>query len=419
MSKILLSPMKTVMFNNEQIVVGNTDNGSWMRIPKDCYQILEGAVNAGMSSEDLLDSIHKDDKAYFERMLTNLKEMRIVIDEEEQQRLLHDFKLDSVTLMLTKRCNLNCTHCIISAGTLKEAEYLSTDQIYSIIDKLGECGLKKITLTGGEPLVRNDFKEIVCYIKDKWDMEIDLMTNGIMITKEMADFLVGKIININISMDGANEETCSVIRGKGTFGKVLRAIENLHEAKFKNITLSIVETKANLGVMDEFLNLCKKLEVMPLRRIFEESGRAEVNKELLRKEPDKNAEIISPDITYKELRSMTRGRTCKAGYDTLSIDEKGNISPCQVFLNPELKMGNILEIDDLRKYLKDDYAQSLQYEVLKKYFPENFSDCQSCNVNWFCWICPHELELMSIGKKSLCQYCEARKPYLEKLVWGN
>lgn len=419
MSKLILSPLKKVMINNKQVVIGNTESGSWMKLPKECYQILQEAEKKGVSSEDLLSRIHEDDREYFEIMLTNLERLGILIDEKEQKRIIDDFKLSSVTIMLTKRCNLYCKHCIVSAGTLKEEEFFSTEQVLSIIDKLGKCGLKNITLTGGEPLVRKDFKKIVSYIKEKWDMRIDLMTNGTLITKELAAFLSANIYSINISVDGANEESCSIIRGKGTFGKVINAINNLHGAGFENITLSIVETQANLMCMDEFLELCNELKVKPLRRIFEESGRAEKNKDLLSKAPDGECKNCSPNLSYEELRGMTRGRTCGAGYDTLSIDDKGNISPCQVFLNPELVMGNIMEIDDLKQFIIKDYRHSVQFAALKKYFPENVEYCQSCNVSWFCWICPHELELMMAGKKSLCEYCKARKPYLEKLVWGD
>lgn len=419
MSRLILSPLMMVMFNDNKVVIGNSENGGWMKIPADCYQILKKAEEREMSSEELIENIHKDDRKYFETILTNLKQVGVLIDKKEKDRILNDFSLESVTIMLTKRCNLYCKHCIVSAGTLKEKEFFSTDQIFSIIDKLGKCGLKHITLTGGEPLVRKDFKEIVHYIKEKWAMRIDLMTNGTLITEDLADFLAENISSINISLDGANEETCSVIRGKGTFRKVINAINNLHNVGFDNITLSIVETKANLKCMDEFLALCNKLNVKPLRRIFEESGRAEENRELLNKDSTDEPKNNIPDLSYEELRRMTRGRTCGAGYNTLSIDDKGNLSPCQVFLSPELTMGNIMEIDDLKQFLLSDYRHSIQYKALKKYFPENFEHCKSCNVNWFCWICPHELELMIAGKKSLCEYCKARKPYLEKLVWGE
>lgn len=419
MSKPILSPLKKVMINKNQVVIGNTESGSWMKLPKECYQILQEAEKNGILSEDLLSRIHKDDRGYFGKILANLEELGILIDEEKQKKIIDDFKLSSATIMLTKRCNLYCKHCIVSAGTLKDKEFFSTEQILSIIDKLGKCGLKNITLTGGEPLVRKDFKEIVSYIKEKWDMRIDLMTNGTLITEELAAFLAKNIYSINISVDGANEESCSVIRGKGTFGKVIKAINNLHAVGFENITLSIVETQANLMCMDKFLELCSELKVKPLRRIFEESGRAEQYKEILSKLPDRECKNCSPNLSYEELRRMTRGRTCRAGYNTLSIDDRGNISPCQVFLNPELVMGNIMEIDDLKQFIIQRYRHSVPFTALKKYYPENVEHCQSCNVSWFCWICPHEMELMMTGKKSLCEYCKARKPYLEKLVWGS
>ena len=96
MSKLILSPLKKVMINNKQVVIGNTESGSWMKLPKECYQILQEAVKNGVSSEDLLSRIHEEDREYFGMMLTNLEKLGILIDEEDQKRIIDDFKLSSV-----------------------------------------------------------------------------------------------------------------------------------------------------------------------------------------------------------------------------------------------------------------------------------------------------------------------------------
>ena len=82
MSRLILSPLMKVMFNDNKVVVGNSENGGWMKIPADCYQILKMAEEREMSLEELMENIHEDDRIYFETILTNLKQLGVLIDKK-------------------------------------------------------------------------------------------------------------------------------------------------------------------------------------------------------------------------------------------------------------------------------------------------------------------------------------------------
>ncbi len=104
---------------------------------------------------------------------------------------------------ITGKCNYRCKHCFMSAPDAKLGE-LSHEQCMSIIDQLHECGIMHVTLTGGEPLVRKDFLDIV----DKligYHIKIDtIYSNGKLVTSELLDELEKRGVKpeFNLSFDG-------------------------------------------------------------------------------------------------------------------------------------------------------------------------------------------------------------------------
>ena len=95
-----------------------------------------------------------------------------------------------VSWNLTKKCNLRCEHCYISAGriTREEAEgELTTDEALAVVDQLCEVNPEALLiLTGGEPLLRKDVFEIASYASKKglWPV---VGTNGVLITPELCE----------------------------------------------------------------------------------------------------------------------------------------------------------------------------------------------------------------------------------------
>ena len=96
--------------------------------------------------------------------------------------------LHTLDLELTERCNNNCLHCYINlpANDVKAMEReLSTDEIKKILEEAAELGCLQIRFTGGEPLIRKDFKEIYLFSR-KLGLKVTLFTNATLITDELA-----------------------------------------------------------------------------------------------------------------------------------------------------------------------------------------------------------------------------------------
>jgi len=120
---------------------------------------------------------------------------------------------------LTYRCNSNCLYCSLSKKGVKE---LTTDEVFKITDTLKKKGALRISLTGGEPLIREDIGRIIEHMRSLGSVEIKLNTNGKLVKKKIDD-LAGVNI-INISLDGP-EKIHDALRGAGSFNGALEGAE--------------------------------------------------------------------------------------------------------------------------------------------------------------------------------------------------
>lgn len=174
---------------------------------------------------------------------------------------------------ITNKCNLRCTHCCVSAGENKHGEELSTFNLLEIADKIIDLNPFSICISGGEPLVRNDFIKIIKYIKSKYNGKLKLMTNGTLIDNKMAEFIVANFDSVDVSIDGVDEETCSVIRGKGVFRNVIASINLLKEYGMKQISGSMLTFNKTKNLNIKFCQMCDELGIYPITRVFDPIGR--------------------------------------------------------------------------------------------------------------------------------------------------
>ena len=135
---------------------------------------------------------------------------------------------DYLRISLTERCNLRCVYCMPEEGiTLREnSAYMSKDELLSIAKTFVDLGVKKIRLTGGEPLVRKDAAEIISELA-KLPVELAISTNGILIDKFIDVFRKANIKSINISLDTLQKDKFNKIARRDDFEKVMSNIQLL------------------------------------------------------------------------------------------------------------------------------------------------------------------------------------------------
>ena len=165
-------------------------------------------------------------------------------------------------ISLTEKCNLRCTYCMPEQGVplTPSTQLMTADEIYQIAKIFVRHGVTKIRLTGGEPLVRKDFKEIVEKLATL-DTSMALTTNAVLIDRFLPTLKAASIQKINVSLDTLRPERFQKITLKATFEAVQQNIERLLQEGFE-LKLNVVLLK---GVNDdEIIDFIKLTESKPL-----------------------------------------------------------------------------------------------------------------------------------------------------------
>jgi radical SAM protein with 4Fe4S-binding SPASM domain len=160
------------------------------------------------------------------------------------------------TLELSYRCNNKCVHCYCNLpeddAAAKKKE-LTTEEIKKSFDDLASLGTLWLLITGGEPLLREDFEEIYTHAK-KNGFLITLFTNGTLIDEKTIEHLTQyPPFVVEISLYGATQDTYEkVTRVKGSYGRCLAGVRKLKEAgiKLKLKTMALTVNQHEIEAMD-------------------------------------------------------------------------------------------------------------------------------------------------------------------------
>ena len=165
--------------------------------------------------------------------------------------------------MITSKCNLRCTMCSIWKTPPEKSRCdLSTTEVKDLFQQLRELGTYSITLTGGEPCLREDLLELVKEAKEK-GMQVQIVTNGTLLTEKLVRDLIGcGLDGIWVSIDFPSSELHDEMRGvRGTWEKavqgvkLMNSLKNILRTKRPRIGINCVVTNLNYKVIDKILDL--------------------------------------------------------------------------------------------------------------------------------------------------------------------
>lgn len=161
---------------------------------------------------------------------------------------------------LTYRCNLQCIHCYCICNK-KDNHDMSYDEICKIIDQLSDAGCLYLFITGGEPLLRNDFPDIYKYIKKKGIL-VTVFTNGTLVSDDLINlFLDFPPFNIDITMYGASQEIYeAVTQVKGSYNLCMDCLEMLLKHKI-HFSLKTIVMRYNQNELGKLKTVASKLGV--------------------------------------------------------------------------------------------------------------------------------------------------------------
>ena len=167
--------------------------------------------------------------------------------------------IDYLRISVTDRCNLRCIYCMPAEGVrlMSHGDILSYEEIHTIAEAAAELGIKKVRITGGEPLVRAGLPKLVQMLaKIKAIDDISLTTNGTLLAHYAAELKSAGLLRVNISLDTLKPDRFKYITRDGNLGDVLEGIEVAR-------SVGLNPTKINVVVMpgindDELLDFATK-----------------------------------------------------------------------------------------------------------------------------------------------------------------
>ena len=250
--------------NNKFLIVKDTENDCNYIINKkteekeninnDLYLLLEYIY--------IYSPIHKEDLLEFSEIIDELLLKDILIDctfyrKTKNLRVTSSKTLERVFLELTKQCNLHCNHCYNNSN-LYEENYLSTEDVFSIIDEAVKNNVIYFQITGGEPLIRNDFKEIIEYLFNNGFI-ITIFSNLTLLTEEDAQLMSKYFIHSITSLDFFDKTSHDLLRGlNGAYDKTLSSIKLLKRFNVP-IRINFMINDKNLSELNDLIGLFKEL----------------------------------------------------------------------------------------------------------------------------------------------------------------
>lgn len=152
---------------------------------------------------------------------------------------------------LTKRCNLQCRYCSVWS---KEHPELPTEQVMKLITQMIAAGTRRISFTGGEPLMREDIGEIVSFCS-RLGASVGMNSNGSLVADKMKD--LKDLDVLKLSLDGPME-IHDYLRGAGTYAQVMEAVRVAKDHNLK-VSFSCVISTQNLDHLEAMVRLAGEL----------------------------------------------------------------------------------------------------------------------------------------------------------------
>lgn len=172
---------------------------------------------------------------------------------------IHDY----LRISITDKCNLRCAYCMpheLPKGFYQHARRMNAEEIFSIAETFVDLGIRKIRITGGEPMVRKEFRNIIGLLS-QLPVELTISTNGVLVHHFIDDLKQADVHSLNVSLDTLKPQTFSAItkrdEQKRVLDNILLLLQNGFEVKMNTVVIKGVND-------DEIVNFVGLTQELPL-----------------------------------------------------------------------------------------------------------------------------------------------------------
>lgn len=305
----------------------------------------------------------------------------------------------------TERCNLSCVYCYNAESRKRfgrHREEMTTTETTQALDNLWNFGASTVAFCGGEPMCRSDLFEVAQYSKDK-GFRIALVTNGTLITENLAQIVAELFDLVWVSLDSHIKEEHEALRGKGSFDRTMGAVRMLAKHNPKRLVVNSVVCNVNVQSMPETHKFFMEEIGVGQHRM----GAFLPSKDVVRDKNDNPIESVLfndkyhrfiidaglklelggdelPPLTIDKhngliIKQAPRRNQCGFSNGDIHMVSNGDIYPCVMMYKKEFRAGNILD-EGIEKIYRDS-------EVMKKCREatvDSIKECSQCFVKYVC-----------------------------------
>jgi len=404
-------------------------------------------IKSQIATKDILNKYKIEEWDQVIGVINSLYQNRLIILQSENEKFLNKSKLlnigidiHTMYLILTDSCNLKCKYCFIENSL--PFDHINNNMSIQTLSKSVDLFKKlsrnqshynKIIFYGGEPLLNREilYQGVIIvreHLGKKTD--INLITNGIGITRKDANFFKENKVKISISIDGLesiNNKARVFNNNKNSYSSIVKGYNNLKFVGYNEIGASITLGKHNIK------NLQKNIELLLEKFDFKTIGfnflmdfpncknPFAIDMDLATTEVLKTFEFLRKKGIYEDrimrklkpfLEEKIHLKDCCAIGNQIVISPDGEIGPCHGFLyNKKYFSQEIDEVDTI--YSNGDFIE------WSKRFPINMEKCDNCVAIGICGGgCPYQAY---INKGSIWELdermCQHNKIFLEWAIW--
>lgn len=355
---------------NHRVILLNKSNWHWVRMPKEKYDLMMADPSK---------------KAQMEKMLNE----RFGLLEEAKASVP---QIRSIYYAVTGRCNLSCEFCTMNSGphVSTENDFTLQEIQENLIPKLQKLNPRKVIITGGEPLVREDADEIIRSFSRVFGREkMILQSNGLLLTCDRLARIAGDIGGLEVSIENIFEDK-----------HLLRHMEKVFDCAGQlgiPMSFSFVVDSVSRKYLYDGIDFCHRYGASLITRVVALVGRAIENNRADEILEEKNTLQVQRDIVRylikkryfeENLTACYNGtlqpkRNCGAFGNILAIHPDGTTYMCSNFKEERYSMGNI------RYQSMEEICGNLSEKLSDKdYTDEFFVDrqkmCEECGMMYFC-----------------------------------
>lgn len=288
---------------------------------------------------------------------------------------------------LTNACNLRCKHCFMHSGQKLQSE-LTTDEWKRVLKEFHDEGGECVTFSGGEPLMRIDFDEIIKY-SAQLGLSVTILSNGILWTEDKIKSLAPYIKEVQISVDGVDEQSNAMVRGGGYFNKILESV----------ISFANQGVRTSVATTFTFQNLqenTKELYLQMVNQIKEQCSNPvffKLSKKILRGRQTDYTEMENKEYfnriveiensldPYAKYNNFMEGHTenlieKNCGFGGISVGADGKVYFCNRISEVD-SYGNVKEIP-LKVFM------NMGRELHQKTSVDMLIPCKDCHLRYIC-----------------------------------